>query len=90
MLKRKPRPANTEPIPDVVQDEAIIVPQGDTEYRLWLDDASVELMAQGILPEAVARRCHGMLEWKRRYARVCARELNEAGPLFAPEEIASR
>ncbi len=62
------------PIPDVVRDEAITVPRGETEYRLYLDDASVELLAQGICPEDVAKRCYGMLDWKREHYRNEARE----------------
>ena len=66
-----------ETVPDEVRDEAITVPRGETAYWLLLDDADVELLAQGICPETIARRCHGMLDWKREYARLCARELNE-------------
>ncbi len=71
-------------IPDVVQDEAIIVPRGETEYRLWLDDDAVELLARGICPEAVAKRCYGMLDWKREHYRNEAREL--VGLSAAPKE----
>ena len=70
-----PQPLFDDPvIPDVVRDEAITVPRGETEYRLYLDDESVELLAQGICPESVARRCHGMLDWKREHYRNDARE----------------
>lgn len=61
-------------IPDVVRDEAVIVPRGETEYRITLDDADVELLAQGICPEQVALRCYGMLDWKREHYRNEARE----------------
>ena len=61
-------------IPEVVRDEACYPAPGETEYRLWLDDASVEALAKGIVPESVCQRCYGMLEWKRRIYRNQARE----------------
>jgi hypothetical protein len=64
-------------IPETVRDEAVIVPRGETTYTIDLDDATVELLAQGICPEDLAQRCFGLLDWKREYARNCARELNE-------------
>ena len=72
MKRRQPELALD--VPDRVNDEAVVVPEGETSYWLLLDDASVELMAQGILPEAVASRCHGMLSWKRELYRVDARQ----------------
>ena len=62
------------PIPDKVKDEAIIVPRGETTYTIDLDDADVELLASGLCPESVARRCWEMLGWKREHYRNEARE----------------
>lgn len=61
-------------IPDLVKDEAVIVPLGETRYTIDLDDADVELLAQGICPESIAKRCYGMLDWKREHYRNEARE----------------
>ncbi len=63
-------------IPEIVRDETVDVPKGETEYRLHLDDAEVELLAKGICPEAVAKRAWGMLDWKREHYRNEARERN--------------
>jgi len=40
-----------------------------------LEDAEVELMAQGLCPKDVARRAYEMLEWKREHVRNQAREV---------------
>lgn len=62
-------------VPDVVRDEAITVPPGETGYWVLLDDATVELLAQGICPEALAQRMHqNCLDWKREHYRNEARE----------------
>lgn len=75
----KKRPLFEEPtIPDVVRDEAITVPPGETGYWILLDDATVELLAQGICPEALAQRCHRDLDWKRECYRNEAREAKSA------------
>ena len=64
------RPLFDDPkIPDKVKDEAIIVPRGETTYTIDLDDADVELLASGLCPENVARRCWEMLSWKREHYR---------------------
>jgi hypothetical protein len=63
------------PIPDLVKDEAILVPMGETRYTIDLDDPTVELLAQGICPHAFALRCWGMLNWKREHYRNQAREI---------------
>lgn len=60
-------------IPDEVRDEAITVPQGETAYWFLLDDATVEILATGICPEAFAQRCYLALSWKREFYRSEAR-----------------
>jgi hypothetical protein len=69
-------------IPETVRDEQITVPEGETRYILILDDATVELLAQGICSEDLAKRAWGCLDWKREYHRMCARE-HEADELDA-------
>jgi len=48
---RKQKLFTEEPIPDRVRNETITVPKGETEYWLLLEDAEVELMAQGVVSE---------------------------------------
>lgn len=77
MAKRSAKLFEDAPeIPDVVRAEAVTVPCGETEYILTLYDADVELLAQGVCPESVAKRCWGMLDWKREHARNQARTLD--------------
>jgi hypothetical protein len=72
----KPSLFNEVPqIPDTVRDEAITVPAGETAYWLLLDDATVELLAQGICSEELARRAFGMTDWKREHYRNEARRV---------------
>lgn len=59
--------------PEIVQDFELLPPRGTTRYELVLADEHVELLAQGVCPEAVSRRAYKMLEWKRTNARVLAR-----------------
>lgn len=63
--------------PEVVNDEIgpYDVPAGQTKYTLVLSDAQVELLAQGVVPEAVSQRAFILLGWKRENARVASREL---------------
>lgn len=68
-------------VPDMVLDQTVTVPRGETGYRMEFDDATMELFAQGICPEDVAKRAYDLLGWKREYARQCARELNDVAPL---------
>lgn len=63
-----------DPIPDLVKDETVTVPRGETRYTIDLTDDMVELMAQGICPQPVATRCYEMLSWKREHYRNEARE----------------
>ncbi len=62
-------------IPDLVKDETVTVPNGECIYRLDLDDDQVELMATGLCPAEVARKCWEMLGWKREHYRNMAREI---------------
>jgi hypothetical protein len=62
-------------VPDVVRDETATVPPGETGYWLLLDDNEVELMATGVCPKDVARKCWEMLGWKREHYRNQAREI---------------
>jgi len=62
-------------IPDLVKDEAILVPKGETTYTMDFDDATIELLATGICPAEVARRAWECLSWKREHYRNQAREL---------------
>jgi hypothetical protein len=66
--------------PDVVKDEAILVPRGETTYTLDFDDATIELLAAGICPADVARRAWECLGWKREHYR------NEARAFHADDE----
>ena len=70
-MRRRPAP----PVPDVVRDETVTVPAGETGYWLLMDDATVELLASGLCPAHVARQCWDMLGWKREHYRNDAREL---------------
>lgn len=63
----------TPDVPEIVRDEAIIIPPSETGYWLLLDDATVELLAQGIVPEELAQRCHRDLDWKREHYRNTTR-----------------
>ncbi len=67
--------ADAPPMPDLVKDETVTVPRGECTYRLDLDDDQVELMATGLCPAEVARKCWEMLSWKREHYRNQAREL---------------
>jgi hypothetical protein len=70
----KPSLFNEAPdIPDTVRDEAITVPAGETAYWLLLDDATVELLRQGIVTEDLAARAHRAVDWKREHYRNEAR-----------------
>lgn len=84
---RAPRPREAQPVqvPDWVKDETVTVPRGETTYVLNLDDAQVELMATGVLPEDVARKCWEALGWKREGYRNDARELAGVGPVCRQE-----
>jgi hypothetical protein len=62
--------------PDLVKDEAILVPRGEPTYTLDFDDATIELLAAGICPADVARRAWECLEWKRESHRNLARALS--------------
>lgn len=62
--------------PDEVRDETQLPPKGEVRYSLTLSDEQVELLSQGIVPEAVSRRAFAMLEWKRNNARMDARARN--------------
>jgi hypothetical protein len=66
-------PAVPDP-PEIVRDEAILVPAGETAYWLLLDDPTVELLRQGIVTEELAARAHRSLSWKREMYRNEARE----------------
>jgi hypothetical protein len=74
--------------PDLVKDEAILVPRGETTYTLDFDDATIELLAAGICPADVARRAWECLSWKREHYRNEARELASA-PVKEPPCIDS-
>jgi hypothetical protein len=62
--------------PDLVRDEAIVVPRGEPTYTLDFDDATIEQLAVGICPAAVARRAWECLEWKREQHRNQARAVH--------------
>lgn len=81
-----PRPREAQLlIPDRVKDETVTVPRGETTYTFDLDDAQVELMATGVLPEDVARMAWEALKWKREHTRNQARAQAEIAPLFRQE-----
>jgi len=70
-MTRKPQ---QPPMPDTVRDEILTVAHGECQYELLLDDATVEVLAQGICPEHIARAAYGMLLWKREHYRRLAQE----------------
>lgn len=61
-------------VPELVIDLPMTVPRGETVYSMEFDDETVELLAQGVCPEAVAKRCWSLLDWKRAHYRNEARE----------------
>jgi hypothetical protein len=61
--------------PEVVRDEMLLPRDGSTIYWLALPDEYVELLARGVVPEEVSRRCYANLEWKRMNARALSRSL---------------
>lgn len=48
--------------------------KGHVSYGIDLDDATVEALASGVCPEALARRAWEMLKWKREAKRNAARQ----------------
>lgn len=60
------------PAPLIARDEAIAIPAGETTYEVLLDQETVDLLADGICPEALAKRMHALLEWRRSQYRVDA------------------
>lgn len=71
MKKLKPEPV----CPDQVRVELVTVPKGETGYWIEMDDAAVELLAQGICNKDVAFWAWQALQWKRDYERNQAREM---------------
>ena len=67
----------SHPPPEEVRDEEYVVAPGETVYTLHLTDDQIELLTEGVVPEAIAQRAFRMLEWKRRERRVTARKLKE-------------
>ncbi len=67
--------------PDTVTNEVLLPPRGETQYWLMLGDEDVELLAQGICSEAVARQAFTMLSWKRDHYRKDAQDREAAGPV---------
>lgn len=61
-------------VPDLVRDEVLLPPRGETRYELVLSDELVELLASGQCPEQVSRQAFSMLRWKRDLYRVDAQE----------------
>lgn len=59
--------------PEEVRDETLLPATGGPVYLFALPDEYVELLAKGIVPEALSRRCYANLEWKRMHARSEAR-----------------
>lgn len=76
-MARKPYAVLDITPPDVVRDElgAYDVPPGQTVYTLVLSDEQMELLADGIVPEAISQRAFVLLGWKREHARVTSRAL---------------
>ncbi|MES2341660.1 MAG: hypothetical protein V4597_08280 [Pseudomonadota bacterium] len=68
-------------VPDTVEDQTVTAPRGEVTYVLTLDDEEVEALAVGeLLADAdVARRCHSMLEWKRRHYRLTGETVPPTG-----------
>lgn len=76
MAGRKPwKVLDISPTPDRVLDQEgeYTVPPGETAYTLVLTDEQMDLLAQGIVPEAISQRAFVMLGWKRENKRVESR-----------------
>lgn len=80
MAKRAHRP---DPALEVVRDEAVYIPKGDTVYEVQLDEETVESLERGICPESLANRMHSLLSWRREAIRQATRS---AAPLCAHPE----
>jgi hypothetical protein len=76
MAKRAPIP---EPSLEVIRDEAVHIPTGDTRYTIDLDEPTVEALERGICPEALANRMHALLQWRRDAIRALTRAAHEEG-----------
>lgn len=59
-------------VPEILKDETKQIAPGETGYWLLLDEAEVEALVAGTVPEEVGRKCHSMLEPKRRRERMAA------------------
>jgi len=59
---------------DTVRDETFLPERGQVRYELTLNDEQVELLARGIVSEALCCRAYKMLEWKRMNNRARARQ----------------
>lgn len=72
---RTPRRKRSRTTPDrieTVRVERPIAPS-DTRYEFCVDDATMEQLAAGVCPEALAGQCHALLAWKREGQRAIAR-----------------
>ena len=75
MAKLKPY-AVVDTTPEEIRDETMLPREGGPIYWLALPDEFVELLARGVVPEEVSRRCFADLEWKRIANRSEARLRN--------------
>ena len=66
-MAKRTRAAHTT---DVVRDEAVHIPTGDTRYSIDLDEQTVESLERGICPETLANRMHDLLAWRRQAIRA--------------------
>lgn len=57
-----------------VRDEAVHIPVGDTTYTVDLDQQTVDELATGICPEALAQRMFDLLAWRRAAIREGVRQ----------------
>jgi hypothetical protein len=62
------------PAVEVVRDEAIHIPRGDTRYTIDLDQATVDALERGICPEALSNRMHDLMSWRREAIRATTPE----------------
>lgn len=62
-----------EPLSEIVRDEAIAIPAGDTTFTVDLDVDTVEQLERGICPETLSNRMHSLLKWRRDAIRQDAR-----------------
>lgn len=72
-VRRRPRRGPNHAVIDTVRVEEPIA-AGDVRYEFCVGDATMESLAHGICPEALAAQCHALMKWKRDGERAIARK----------------